>query len=180
MFVSAWQRRAREPPEKEEMGAIRSSIGPLGLLTPALVLASFQGTAAAHLFTPQCEGIPAFGVGSSLQEAAHYGSDFSADATGWGYAFSHSSNSVCPVGGAFDPQPTYHPLGSGAALAAMCSDGVSFTQNPDGNPSDPSYDFAATGLPPTSADIANMNSCQGAVRLRSRSTRSRLRRRRSR
>jgi ABC-type phosphate transport system substrate-binding protein len=164
MFATAWQRRSHEPLE-EEMGAIRSSIGPLGLLTPALALASLQGTADAHLFTPQCEGIPAFGVGSSLQQAAHYGSDFSADATGWAYAFSHASNSVCPVGGLFDPQPTYHPLGSHAALAAMCSDGVNFTPNPDGNAFDPSYDFAATDLAPTPGEIANMNSCQGAVRL---------------
>jgi ABC-type phosphate transport system substrate-binding protein len=135
----------------------------LWLLTPIVLAATSVSPARADapFSTQQCFGSTAWGVGSSLQRVAQLGLDEAGDTSGWAFTFSEVPNSICPQQtGRFDAEPLYLPLGSGAGLAAMCVDGVSFDLNPQtGLP----YDFAATDDPPTPTQINQANNCQAAV-----------------
>lgn len=102
------------------------------------------------------------GVGASTQSIAQNspaGTRAAGPYAGWAYSFANYENSVCQSPN-FDAEPEYGPLGSGVGLAAMCVDGANFAINPTtGKP----YDFAATDIPPTTAQITSMNNCEGAA-----------------
>ena len=121
----------------------------VGALATGLAM---PGAAGAYA-TPQCQGTTANGIGASLQKDAQLGQDGLADSSGWAFDFSTLNNSVCS-GGVFDAKPSYQALGSGAGLAAMCSNGVNLNT---------AFDFGASDDPPTPTQLNNMDNCSAAA-----------------